>query len=220
MEARLLSLFTKTPSPHGTDAAVPRSEHAVLWRADAVHRTKNLSQMVLALATLIHRADPFFPTDVMPRARRLARAYDVLGDDEGRDTPVPCERLLKEVVLGLVGLFGDARGVSARVLTEPVKLVPAARRALILIASELTINALKYGFAGSTGGTITVELTHDDMGIHLAVDDDGAGGGDYVPGHGSGLIEGLSAILAATVIRSPGPDGRGFRVLVSTRRGN
>jgi two-component sensor histidine kinase len=220
MEAHLLNLFTVTPASHAQETAASRSEHAILWRADAAHRIKNLSQMALALATLADRPSAFLPAEAIARARSLARAYSALGDDEGGNTPVPCASLLTEVVLGLVNVFGSTRGISARVTAEATLLAPASRRALILIASELTINALKYGFPGATGGTISVNLSRLGQGFYLTVEDDGAGNLSYVAGHGSGLIEGLAAILSATVTRSASPNERGFRVAVWAGRGD
>jgi two-component sensor histidine kinase len=165
MEAHLLNLFAVTPGSHATDRAVLCSEHAILWRADAAHRIKNLSQMALALASLAERPSAFLLTETVARARSLARAYHALGDDDGCDTPVPCASLLTEVVLGLVDVFGSARDISARVSAEAMFLAPASRRALILIASELTINALKYGFPRAEGGTILVKLTRRSEGL-------------------------------------------------------
>lgn len=216
-EVGLLNLFAPAFSHAETSLPISRTEHILLWRADAIHRAKNLAQMSIALANLAGSpGNNLIPACAARRARSLVRAYEALGDDIEFTRPVPCAALLTEVVHGLVDIFGGARSITAHVSADAVFLVPAERRALVLIASELTINALKYGFSGVNGGTISVYLTGPADGINLIVQNDGEGcGTHHTPGLGSELIDNMAAILNARVTRSAGHNGQGFCVRVS-----
>ena len=122
-ETRLLDLFAPASPACSINLSRPRSEHAALWQADAVHRAKNMAQMTLALASIAANPDrtTFLIQDIV-RVRRLARTFEVLGDDSDGDTPVPCALLLTEIVSGLVDIFGHARCA--------LQIPPSSRRAL------------------------------------------------------------------------------------------
>lgn len=99
------------------------------------------------------------------------------------------------------------------VSAEAVLLPPDVRRALVLIGSELVINALKYGYPTEAGGTISVSLVVTYGKVEMIIEDDGIGLVEtYSAGDGGGLLEQLRAVLGATVTRTTGRKGHGFRV--------
>ena len=78
------------------------------------------------------------------------------------------------------------------------------------------INALKYGYPTGTGGTISVSLIAQFGEVELIVEDDGIGLVEtYSAGHGGRLLEQLRLVLGATMTRTTGAAGHGFRVSIS-----
>lgn len=214
LEAGLLELFAPTRAPAPADISSPRSEHAPLWREDAIHRAKNMAQMSTSFANVAdHPLRRWLPTEVTAQARCLSRAYEELGIDGDTKAPVPCAALLTEISTRLADIFGRSRHVAIVISAEPVLLPAGVRRALLLMGSELVINALKYGYPNDAGGTISVRLAARHGEVELIVEDDGIGRVEtYSAGHGGGLLEQLSAVLTATVTRTAGGSGHGFRV--------
>ena len=163
-----------------------------------------------------HSSRRWLPLEVTTQARRLSHAYDKLGVDDGTQAGVPCAALLIEIATRLVDIFGRSRQVAIIISAEPVLLPPDVRRALVLMGSELVINALKYGYPTAAGGTISVSLTARCGAVELIVEDDGIGLVEtYSAGHGGGLLEQLRLLLGATVTRTTSRKGHGFRVSTS-----
>ncbi|WP_426265466.1 ATP-binding protein [Sphingomonas sp. PWP1-2] len=218
LETGLLELFAPTRAPASTNTSLPRSEHAHLWRADAVHRAKNMAQLSTSFADVVdHPSRGWLPTTVITQARRLSRAYEELGVDAETQSLVPCAGLLIEIATRLTDIFGRSRRVAITISAEAVLLPPDVRRALVLMGSELVINALKYGYPTEVGGTILVSLAATRDEVELVVEDDGIGVVEsYSAGNGGGLLEKLRAVLGATVTRTTGFNGHGFRVSVLT----
>lgn len=217
METGLLELFAPTCQPKPMDRSVSRREYASLWRADAIHRAKNMAQMTTALADVAdHPTRRWLPPEVLTQAKRLSRAYDQLGIDDASHALVPCAALLTEIVARLADIFGRSRNVAIVVLVEEILLSRDVRRALLLMASELIINALKYGYPTAAGGTIRVSLAAHCGRVKLIVEDDGVGLVEtYAAGHGGGLLEQFRTVLGATVTRNTSEKGHGFRVATS-----
>ncbi|TPG39743.1 sensor histidine kinase [Sphingomonas koreensis] len=216
VEAGLLELFSPTCLSHPAASILPRSEHAPLWRADAIHRAKNMAQLTISLANIAERPSRrWLSPEVTTQARRLSHAYDELGVDDESKARFPCSPLLTEIATRLADLFGRSRGVSVVISADAVLLPSDLRRALLLMASELVINALKYGYPTEAGGTISVSLVARDGKVELVVEDDGIGNVDtYSAGHGGGLLHQLSLVLGATATRTSGVEGHGFRVSI------
>ena len=214
VETGLLELFAPTCSPSLKAVARPRGEHAPLWRADAIHRAKNMAQMTISLSRLAdHPTRCRLPPELTTQARRLSRAYDALGAIDDAQLRVPCAPLLTEIVTRLADIFGRSRQVATIVSAEALLLPSDVRRALLLMSSELVINALKYGYPTGAGGTISVSLIAGSGEIDLIVEDDGIGLIEtYCAGHGGGLLEQLRLVLGATLTRTAGAKGHGFRV--------
>ncbi|WP_174298913.1 ATP-binding protein [Sphingomonas bacterium] len=172
--------------------------------------------MTASLATVAdHPSRRGLPPEVTMRARRLSRAYDELGVDDDAQARVPCAALLTEIATRLADIFGRSRQVAITVSAGVVLLPSDVRRALLLMASELVINALKYGYPAEAGGTIAVGLAAGDGAVELVVEDDGVGRVEhYRAGQGGGLLEQLGVVLGATIARTQGRSGQGFRVSI------
>ena len=212
-EEMILRLFSPALSSPGK-AFSAQVDHAPLWRADAIHRAKNMAQLTASLANLAeHPSRRWFPDELVVKPRGLARAYDELGTDCGSSDMVPCVPLLATIAVGLAEIFGSARDIAVSIDADTVLLVPDMRRALILMCSELIINALKYGYARGTGGTIRVTLKNGSTGLSLVVENDGIDFATDCPANeGSPLLERLSAVLGASIERGSGSMGHGYRV--------
>lgn len=217
IEAGMLELFAPTNSRPSQEGFFRQTDNSRLWRSDAIHRAKNMAQLAISLANVAaHPSRRWLPDDVVAQARGLARAYEELGVEYTSADEVPCAPLLKEVATRLTGIFGRARDITVIVVTDLTNLAPELRRALVLMCSEMIINALKYGYPSDDGGTIRVSLTEAADRLTLVVEDDGIGlVVGYSAGHGGGLLDQLGAVLGATVARSSGNDGHGYRIEAS-----
>lgn len=218
VEAEMLELFAPLATS-GKDGSMGRLANAPLWRSDAIHRAKNLAQLMSSLARVAaHPSREWLAGDIVAQSRSLARAYEELGTEIRPRDLVPCASLLIEVATRLTRIFGTARGIAITVDADPVFMVPDMRRALVLMCSEMIINALKYGFPAETGGSILVRLTNGEGGVTLIVEDDGDGHvAHHSAGHGSHLLAQLGRVLGASVVRSPGVKGRGYRIIALLR---
>jgi two-component sensor histidine kinase len=136
-------------------------------------------------------------------AQDLGRLFQSL-DEPSACQDVPCSSLLREIVIDLVTLFGT-RPASAEIalLTNIERLyLPAfKRRALILAAVELVINAMLHAFTGRTQGRIDVSLTMlGPVRARLEVKDDGVGFSGGKPNLRCGIAAGLADLLEADLV--------------------
>lgn len=210
----LLELFSLEPS-RGLSEEAGAADRRSLWTADALHRANNLAQMSSSLeSTRVRRRHGLPDCGAGARARALSRAYAELGAYSRGVREVPCASLLEVIVTKLVELFAGERPVRALASLDEVALPADKRRALILIASELVINALKYAFPPGEGGTITVTLIRLPDRIELCVADDGVGLGSFATaGHGNGLMARLGGLLDANICHLSSETG--LKVVVS-----
>jgi two-component sensor histidine kinase len=102
-------------------------------------------------------------------------------------------------------LFGSIVGdVELHVNIERVALPAFQRRALVLAASELVINALFHAFRGRTYGRISLELhAIDTWPARLQVSDDGVGCDDRQIDTGQGIAGGLASLLGSELVYRP-----------------
>jgi hypothetical protein len=109
-------------------------------------------------------------------ARSLASAYRSLATAKEHEI-VSCSVLLQEVILNLGALFAGGNGIVVRTVIEQLNLPAYKRRALVLAASELLINALTHAFSGASyDRRIEVSLCLlDDKRACLRVSDNGVG---------------------------------------------
>ena len=212
----LLDLFSPTTGYGEAPSETGGIDRRALWAADALHRANNLAQMSSSLAAhgARHRQG-LHADDRGAQARALSRAYAELSVIAAIGREVPCAPLLHAIAMRLVALFGNERSIRLHVSLDHVTLPVEQRRALILIASELVINALKYAFPADTSGMISITLSQWADKIELAVADNGCG---LLPqgaakGAGTGLMKKLAVLLDAD-LRWFSTEG-GLRVVLS-----
>ncbi len=184
-----------------------------LWVDEGMHRA-------LAIAGLVGEMPPY---DVRAWSGRfaarldyalacgLAASYQALSASAGGEV-VACSPLLRRVVVSLTSLFGNA---SVRIDTDIERMALSAdkRRALVLTANELVVNALTHAFRGGSGGRIGVSLRRrGNMFGVLQVADNGAG----YNGHASaaGIAVGLARVLDADLSYAAAPPWRTMATLV------
>ena len=120
----------------------------------------------------------------------------------------------------LEGLYALRSTVAAH--ASHVGATSSELEAMVIIASELATNAIRYG-----DGTGRIRLWHDDHYLYVRIDDQGAGLADTstgtilpepqrIGGRGLWIVRSLSHDL----IIGPGPDGRGTHVTALVRRGD
>lgn len=211
----LLHIFSPRQKPG--PAAGPRCKaNRPLWALDATHRANNLAQLAYSLS----RIDPVrlcLCTDglIVAEAEALAASYAELGVDADHVELLPCATLLKQIATALVALFGAGATISLQPCADEMVLAPERRRALILIASELIINALKYAFSDGRRGSIYISLVADQDKGELVVEDDGIGVTGIEPaGSGSGLVGAMTGLLGGHFGRDRRPSG-GTRCSIS-----
>jgi hypothetical protein len=176
-----------------------------LWAEERMHRAYNMVRLCQMLACArphgpVHRLSGDIQCAL---ARDLASQYRSLvggGDYE----IVPCSAILRGIVSNLVELFGSVREVQFRTKIEPVSLPAYRRRALMLAASELVINAMRHAFKGRRQGQIVVALRIlGDQHARLTVADDGVGC-DIGPVEAErGVAGGLASVLEANLVYGP-----------------
>ena len=165
---------------------VVEDKYAV-WMKEATHRAANLEQIAVSLQRLIDRgrlrADG--SPETIRRASAMAKTYRSLHMPD-ICSPCPCAPDLKNIANGLVAIFSHSVGsVMLALDLQPLMLQREKRRALLLAASELVMNALRHAFAGRPSGNIRITLHWDQTrneGI-LAVIDDGIGPDNVARGH-------------------------------------
>jgi two-component sensor histidine kinase len=149
-----------------------------LWAEEAMHRSYNILKLVALLQRRIRRGRRDDVTHHIERsiAVHLAALYRSLVTGSDRNI-VFCSAVLRGVVSDLVALFGSVSGdVKLRTNIEHIALPEFQRRALVLAASELVMNALLHAFKGRGHGRLQVELCLvDSRTARLTVTDDGVG---------------------------------------------
>lgn len=203
-----------TASVHSSTDTAVEARHEI-WAADAHHRAINFTQMFASLQNLAPVLDLAVDPDAVQRhAATLSNAYAAIATDGPDDILLPCTPMLHDVIVGLTTLFVQDEGsFTLRLNLDELWLPRDKRRALILIASELVINAVKYAFPTGHAGELSVALTrHGDIGA-MTVQDDGIGllqGKEA--GHGTRLLDQLSGLIGGAIERDC--PGRGLRVHV------
>ncbi len=195
------SLFT----PEFLLSQFAASDHrAAIFSAEAVHRAKNLAQLSHAVIGLSLAPG----SKEIEAATALAQAYSEIGDAGDCAVAVSSKDLLIQVVSSLVSLFGrGVRNASIHIRAEELLLPPDRRRLLVLIASELVVNALRHAFPGGRAGLINVFLRVVEGQACLTIADNGAGYNGAQDGQGGKLLDSLTAMLNGTLDRSTSPTG-------------
>ncbi len=142
------------------------------------HRVKNNLQMITALIRMEARnigdseAGARFDS-LAGRINSLAILYDLLCG-RGADDAVDLGVYLSQVASSVMQAHApEGVRLELKVDTWPVSINVALPAGLVV--NELMTNALKYAFADSDGGIITLSSLVDDTGCHVIVSDNGVG---------------------------------------------
>ncbi len=189
------------------DLRVTVQERDLLLR-EVYHRVKNNLQQINAMIALeMGNADEPATKAVLAataaRVNALGYVHTLLVSSE-RPSHLDVEAFLTSLVTNLVaGHGGEGRKITAKVDVDHdvIGIDPAI--SIGLLVNELVTNAVKHGFAGDTGGEVTVQLKHRDDGTReLIVRDNGSGVAeiacDAPVGTGQRIIMALVAQLKAT----------------------
>jgi hypothetical protein len=192
---RLLGALLETPV---CDAAA--SAQAPLWAEERMHRAYSVLRLIstLSVRDRSHPADPLTIRLEYTLACHLAAQFRMLPvAPDG--AVVPCSSILRDVITALAALFGTTpRPVEVATDVECLSLPSLHRRALVLAASELMVNALSHAFRGRTHGRILVSLRRAGLcRVQLRVADDGVGFRNGSPDTVNGVAAGLAALLGA-----------------------
>lgn len=170
-----------------------------IWADEAMHRAYATLRLFATLPPS-HPGTSLWLNDLHHRlAVRIAERLGEFDEaDDGR--LVPCSTLLRDLVHGLVALFGPSTGqISIRTDIQRLALSRDRRRALTLLAWELVTNALLHAFDGQRHGLIDVRLHTGLDGALLQVSDDGVGLRQIVPGARCSVSNGLATILGSNL---------------------
>jgi two-component sensor histidine kinase len=191
---------------------------------EVYHRVKNNLQVVQSLLNLQRRGLPEGPAhevldDSVQRVRAMALVHEKLYQS-GNLAAVS----LPAYVRDLLGQIGEAAGASRRRLQlradiPPLEISLDSAIPFGLLITELATNALKHGFAGRDGGTVSIRLQPQADGVLLTVADDGVGlpSGLELPAAGSmgfQLAVNLARQLGGELQAQPG-HGATFQALLT-----
>ncbi len=178
---RMFGLVEDVTERKQTEEQIQASLHEkeVLLR-EVHHRVKNNLQIVSSLLALQSRrlTDPVL-LDVFASTRDRVRAMASVHErlyESGGFGEIELSVHIRRLVRTLSHAYSPV-GVSLQPVLqlEPVMVDLNIAVPLSLIANELIINALKYGFAGGRNGTLTVGLRIDGAHHELRIADDGPG---------------------------------------------
>jgi two-component sensor histidine kinase len=162
-----------------------------LWSEEAMHRAYGFVRLIDA------RNRRRVSMDEAAAARDLAARFRDLEAGDEREIQ-PTAAVLRNVISGFGGLFGDPANVILKTKVEPVSLPAYKRRALVAAAAELVTNSLLHAFNGHGAGMIDVGLTVRSPELAcLQVADNGTGFTDGAPNLTCGVAAGFAGLLEA-----------------------
>ena len=191
-----------------------------LWAQEAMQRAYGILHLAVQLQQKIGACaeDDITARSEQRRANDLAVLFRTLHIEQDEEV-LRCSDVLRGIVRNLVALFGSGAGrIVIRTDIEQLSLPAYKRRALVLAASELVINALRHGFAGKVGGRIDVTLwavgtSH----VRLSVVDDGVGLSEAHASGQGGIAVALADLLeGALVYRQSGTVGTNAEIVLPT----
>ena len=177
-----------------------------VWAEEKMHRAASLQHLAIDLERLLDSGSIDWNNRLrtIRRAKALMAAYQNL--DLSRDSgPRSCAQDLSDIAGGLVEIFGHTVGAFVLSLElRPLLVAGEVRRALLLAASALVVNALRHAFVGRQTGIVQIRLCHNrahQKGV-LFVADDGVGPDDLPAGCGLGraIVRDLADVLEGDVI--------------------
>jgi hypothetical protein len=207
--ARLLGILLAAASPASCGG---RPVLRPIWATEALHRAYSMVRLVGRLEQRMPRRDeqsrlPDFETNLGLELARIFDSLAITDDEELR----PCSSNLRDVARNLIALFGPSIGhVTVATSVDRLALPAFRHRALVLIASELVMNALLHAFRHRHTGQVALQLTLLGRRVaRLAVTDDGDGHFDRARCHPNrcSVINYLADLLESKLVYRPRPGG-------------
>lgn len=185
---------------------------------EAHHRMKNHMNTMCSILSLHAQTleDPKAVralADARSRLESMAMLYEMLYR-RGAPQAMSLGSYLPELVRSVVALFPQGPHVQVEIAVDEVILSSRTLSALGILVNELVSNAMKYAFAGRTGGVLRITARQEKGQVYLAVEDDGPGFPltidlDRPSGFGLRLVTLLATQLEGTLaVRS----GQGARI--------
>lgn len=183
--------------------------HAELLLRETNHRAKNALATIASLVA-IELADIRDPQAreilqlTQERLSAVALVHQAL-QGKGGDAVLDLGALLHRLGSATAFSMGaDERGIEVRVAAQTVPVEAGQAVSLALIANELLTNALKYAFAGRSGGCVELTLRRRTGKLLLRVKDNGIGaapapGRRTAGGTGLTLVRRLAEQIGARV---------------------
>lgn len=150
-----------------------------IWATEALHRAHATLKLFLVLHRSRRRIDRL--TRVLERNLAIDLARNIYALTHPASAKAEnCAKTLRDIVSGLVALFGPGVGdLDVETDISEVRLPGQKRRALALLTHELVVNAILHAFDGRRRGRIVVTIRLVSPGVAvLSVMDDGVGMGD------------------------------------------
>jgi two-component sensor histidine kinase len=173
-----------------------------LWAEEGMHRAYAMLRLLERRSASDHSRSAARLTEQCDcvLARSLASGYRSLSAGAQGDI-VPCSPVLRDVARDLTALFGGTHGVVVQTEIERINLPSYKRRALVLCASELLINALTHAFdASCSHARLEVSLMQVGTGrACLRVADNGLGFRAGSPKPWLSVAGGLAELLEANL---------------------
>ncbi|WP_284314097.1 sensor histidine kinase [Labrys miyagiensis] len=211
------------PDKSGSADLVKQLQHKDTLLREIQHRVKNNLQMITALIRMEARRLPEEGVTfdrLAGRVEALALLYQSLSE-QGVADEIDLGVYLSQVASALMRAQAvEGIRLDLKVDTWPVSINVAMPTGLVV--NELLMNALKHGFKGREGGTITLHSLVDATGCRVVIADDGLGlsEGEEWPKRGKLsylILQSLRENAKAKVEVQSRPGG-GMRVTISFAR--
>lgn len=200
---------------------VQAKERAELMAKEMNHRIANSLSLVSAMIRMQMNAASTEEarTALMETQSRISAIAGVhrslyTADNMG---VVDLDHYLSSIINELAKSVPDSDKIRIKTDMETIKAAPDQAVALGVIVTELTTNALKYAYPGTTGD-IRIALRRQDDKIQLTVEDDGvgmqAGAKPKGTGLGTKLISAMAQSLKATIEQGSLKPHYGTRICV------
>ncbi|QKC98296.1 histidine kinase dimerization/phosphoacceptor domain -containing protein [Mesorhizobium sp. NZP2298] len=175
---RLVALVDVSVHGEETPSVEERVREKDTLLRELQHRVKNNLQMITALIRLETRnaAEPDQKRfeRLAGRVDALAILYQALSNDDGQKDEVDLGVYLSQIASAVMASHAvEGIRLDMKVDTYPVSINVAMPTGLVV--NELLTNALKHGFRGREGGTITLHSVVDGDGCRITIADDGVG---------------------------------------------
>jgi two-component sensor histidine kinase len=221
---RLVALAAvEEPSDLEHAAILQQLQNKDMLLRELQHRVKNNLQMITALIRMEVRNLP----GERARFDRLASRIEALAllykslSEQGITGEIDLGIYLSQVASAQMSAQAvEGIRLDLKIDTWPVSINVAMPTGLVV--NELLMNALKHGFKGRNGGTITLHSLVDDKGCQVVIADDGVGLPEGVkwpqPGKLSSLIVQSLRENAKAAVDVKSDPGRGVRVTITFTR--